>query len=74
MDISSNELEFMVFCIENTAQALGISGDETYRLLTKQNDILFHYILSNYDILHTQSKEYIISDIIEYMHEKGVIR
>lgn len=73
-EISSNEVEFSVFCIENVATKLGISGQEVYDLLTKESNILDEYIISNYEILHTQSKEYIINDIIEYMKECGVIK
>lgn len=73
-DINKNELEFIVFCIENVGLNLGISGDKVYELLSKKSDILKNYILPNYEILHTQSKEYIISDIIEYMQSEGVIK
>ena len=69
-DISKNQVEFSVFCIENVAVKLGISGDEVYRLLTKDNDILDE----NYEVLHTQDKEYIVSDIIDYMKECGVLK
>ena len=72
-DINKDELEFMVFCIENVGLKLGISGDKAYELLTAKSNILKNYILSNYEILHTQSKEYIVSDIIEYMQSEGVL-
>lgn len=72
-EINSKELEFSIFCIENIAEKLGISGQEVYELLTKKSNILDEYIIANYDILHTQSKEYIVNDIIEYMKECGVI-
>ncbi len=72
-DINKDELEFMVFCIENIGLKLGISGDKAYELLTTKNNILKNYILPNYEILHTQSKEYIVSDIIEYMQSEGVL-
>lgn len=73
-EISNNEVEFSVFCIENAATKLGISGQKVYSLLTKESNILDEYIIPNYEILHTQSKEYIINDIIEYMKECGVIK
>ena len=73
-DIRKNQVEFSVFCIENVAVKLGISGDEVYRLLTKDNDILDEYIIPNYEVLHTQDKEYIVSDIIDYMKECGVLK
>lgn len=72
--ISSNQLEFAIFCIENLAFKLGISGDEAYRLLTSSQDILDGYVIPNYEILHTQDKEYIVNDIVDYMKECGVLK
>lgn len=68
-----NEVEFAVFCIENVAKKLGVDGKAAYTLLTQEQAILDEYIIPNYEILHTQSKEYIVNDIIEYMHECGVL-
>lgn len=73
-DINDNEVEFSVFCIENVASKLGIAGQEVYDLLTAKSNVLDDYIITNYEILHTQSKEYIINDIIEYMKECEVIK
>lgn len=73
INIGELEIEFSIFCIENVAKKLEISGEETYDLITKKSDILDGYIIPNYDILHTQSKDYIVNDIIEYMKECGVI-
>lgn len=56
-EMSENQIEFAVFCIENVAIKLGISGDEAYQLLTKENNVLDEYIITNYEILHTQDKE-----------------
>ena len=72
-DMSENEIEFAIFCIENVALKLGIHGDEEYRLLTKDSKILDEYIVPNYEMLHTQDKEYIVNDIIDYMKECGVL-
>ncbi len=41
-------------------------------MLTEQTNILNEYIIPEYEILHTQSKDYIINDIIEVMKERGV--
>lgn len=72
-DLNRDELEFVVFCVENVGQKLGKTGDEIYRLLTKDSRILEDYIVPNIDILHTQSKEYIVEDIIELMQSEGVV-
>ena len=66
-----NELAFAIFCIENVALKLGVSTDKVYHALADGSDILNGYIVPCYDILHSQSKEYIVKDIISCMQEKG---
>ncbi len=68
----SKELEFAVFCIESIALTLGIEAERVYRALTEQSDILNGYIVPEYETLHTQSKEYIVEDILGLMKERGV--
>ena len=67
----SRELEFAIFCIENIAAKLGVSAEKVYDALTEKSDILNDYIIPEYEILHTQGKEYIVDDIIEVMKERG---
>lgn len=70
---NSRELEFAIFCIENVAVYLGIDATDVYEMLTKDSDILNSYVVSEYEMLHTQGKEYIVNDIVEVMKESGVI-
>ena len=69
---SSRELEFAVFCIENIAQKLGVEAERVYSALTEKSDVLNGYIVPEYEILHSQSKEYIVNDILELLKERGV--
>ena len=69
----SRELEFAICCIENIAAKLGVSAEKVYDALTEKSDILNDYIIPEYEILHTQGKEYIVDDIIEVMKERGVL-
>ena len=69
----SRELEFAIFCIENIAAKLGVSAEKVYDALTENSDILNDYIIPEYEILHTQGKEYIVDDLIEVMKERGVL-
>ncbi|HIX84853.1 MAG TPA: DUF3791 domain-containing protein [Candidatus Megamonas gallistercoris] len=69
---NKNELEFVIFCIENIAIRLGISAEKIYDIFTKKSDILSDYIVANYEALHTQDKEYIIDDILSVMKVKGI--
>ena len=72
-NFSRKELEFAVFCIENIAEKLGKSGDEVYKMLTEKSDILDSYIIPCYDVLHTQGKNYIVNDILDYMKKRGLV-
>lgn len=66
------ELEFAVFCIENVAKKLSVDGSVVYDMMAVQTDILQHYIIPCYDVLHTQGKEYIVNDLIDMLKAKGV--
>ena len=66
-----SELEFVVFCIENIAIRLGVNAGRVYRAL-EDSHIPHGYIVPEYDILHTQSKDYIVDDILMAMQERGV--
>ena len=67
-----DELEFAVFCIENIAIRLGKNAEEIYQMLTEKSNILSSYIIPEYEMLHTQSKDYIVDDIISLMKERGM--
>lgn len=69
---NKEELSFAIFCIENVAIKLNVSADKVYRALAEGDNILNHYIIPCYDVLHSQGREYIVEDIISYMEEKGV--
>ena len=69
---NTDELEFAVFCIENIAIRLGRNAEEVYQMLTKKSDILNSYIIPEYEMLHTQSKDYIVDDIVSLMKERGI--
>jgi hypothetical protein len=69
---NSNELEFAIFCIENVAARLGVDAERVYQAFTQKSDILNGYIVPEYEILHTQSLDYIVEDILDVMKERGV--
>ena len=71
--MNDKELEFAIFCIENIATYLKRDAKEVYNMLTKESNILYNYIVPEYEMLHTQSKEYIVNDIVDFMRTKGVI-
>lgn len=71
--MSKPVLDFAIFCIEGVAERLRLPGNVVYDLLTRKSRILNDYIVSSYDVLHTQSRQYVVDDIISFMKEEGVI-
>ena len=69
---NSRELEFAVFCIESVAEKLGIDAERVYQAFTEKSNILNDYIVPEYEILHTQSREYIVRELLDVMKERGV--
>ncbi len=68
MTISKRATEFVVYCIENTAARLGVSGAELYHEL-KRTDGIRSFLYPSYTTLHTQGKEYIVDETLEYIRQ-----
>lgn len=66
-------LEFTIFCVESLSERLNISAKRVYKILRNDTNILDYYIIPSYEPLHTQSKSYIVDDLIEVLKEKGVV-
>ena len=67
-NISPRATEFAVFCIENTAKRLGVSGAKLYQELQRIGAIS-SFVYPSYPTLHTQGKEYIVDEMIEYIRK-----
>ena len=61
-------LAFVATCIEATARTLGQSYQEVYARL-KRLDVIENYIYPHYNVLHTESRENVVQDIIGLMNE-----
>ena len=68
---NSDELEFAVFCIENVAARLNMNAEYIYQKFTTDSNILNGYIIPEYEILHTQGREYIVNDLLDVMKENN---
>lgn len=65
---SRRATEFVVFCIENTAAKLGIPAHQLF-LELKRTDGIRSFLYPSYAALHTQSKELIVDETIEYIRQ-----
>lgn len=58
------EIHFAVMAIESGARKLNIGGREMEQRLQKQ-DLIRRRLIGQYELLHTQSLEYVADDIVE---------
>lgn len=58
---------FAASCVEASARREGISASEMFRRMDKVG-MITKYILPFYDVLHTQSREYITQTTLETLH------
>lgn len=49
-----------------------MDAERVYQAFTEKSDILSGYIVLEYEVLHTQSREYIVDDLLDVMKEKEV--
>ena len=57
--------------LSNSAK-LGVNAERVYQAFTEKSNILNGYIVPEYEVLHTQSREYIVDDLLDVMKERGV--
>lgn len=70
--MSEKQIEYSVFCIEHVAEQLGKTGAEVFNLLN-ESGLLRDYIFPSYEALHTQSKQYIVEEIISVLKERNLV-
>lgn len=61
------KLSFAAFCIEGTARRLNKPYKEVFERMRKV-DMIEKYILPHYDVLHTESREHVIDDMVECLN------
>ena len=70
--MSSDQLDFVTYCIGNLSMRLQLPQRTIY-LKLKDSGILENYIVKGYEVLHTFGKDYLMDDLITYMQEKGAL-
>ncbi|OPJ55667.1 DUF3791 domain-containing protein [Clostridium chromiireducens] len=64
----NRSIDFTVFCIESYKQAHNISGKAALKIFNDNK--VFDYIKSFYDVLHTTGQDYIVKDIDFYIDSR----
>ena len=66
MDKKKQDIAYFVsFCIEQYKNAKHLTGVEAMRLLDEHK--VLDYLSEHYEILHTQSRQWILEDIDEFI-------
>lgn len=68
----SEIFSFVIYMIHACANRWRKTPARVYFAL-KQSGCLNYYLIPNYDILHTQSTDFVVKDIEEYLSQKEVI-
>jgi hypothetical protein len=58
--------QFQLFCLEHYKYAEGIKGRDALNIFNRH--LVFNFISDNYEVLHTQGKQYIISEISSFIN------
>ncbi len=67
-NITPERLLFISFCVENYKRHKGISAEDVL-FVFKKYDVI-DYLMKGFGVLHTQGKEYIMSDIDNYIKNR----
>jgi hypothetical protein len=59
---------FQLFCLENYRNSTGVSGKKALNVFVKEG--VFDFLASGYDLLHTQSKNFIIDEINQFINRE----
>ena len=70
--INNQQLEFLVFCIKNYADKYNLDAKKVYNVFKENDNYIKNYIINNFDVLHTQGKNYIVDDLNRVLNEKGI--
>jgi hypothetical protein len=70
--MNEDNFSFAVYIIHACADRWNTTPSKVYAALEKSG-CLDNYIIPYYDVLHTQSTDYVVHDIGEYLKDRGVI-
>ena len=69
--MDENSFSLTVYMIHACANRWNVAPSRVYQAL-KRSGCLDRYLIPCYDILHTQSTDYVVQDIEEYLEERGI--
>lgn len=67
-----NVAYFLTFCIEQYKNEKGLTGEEAMKELNRYG--VFDYLSDHFEILHTQSRQWLLADIDEFINTRKTQR
>ena len=62
---------FVIYIIHACASKWNKLPSDVYKIL-ESKECIEKFLVSNYDVLHTQSTAFIVEDIEEYLNNRGI--
>ena len=69
--MNKDSFSYVIYMIHACAKNWGHNPSEIYKKMKKTNCIM-GFLVPNYEILHTQSTQYVMEDIKEYLTIRGI--
>ena len=70
--MNRESMAFVVYMIHRCAERWHQSPSRAYRKLDESGCIR-SYLIPHYDVLHTQSSQYVLEDIEQYLRVRGIV-
>lgn len=67
-DFSSQQVQFLIFCIECYIRKHGLSGLEAFALFRKTG--LWEFLQNHFEVLHSQGDAYILEEIELFLKKR----
>lgn len=69
--MNEDSFSFVVYMIHACADQWNTTPAKVYRAI-KKSGCLDEYLVPYYDVLHTQSTDYVVQDIGNYLKDRGI--
>ena len=70
--MNKNSLSFVIYMIHRCANQWRLSPSMVYQIL-EEFGCIQSYLVPHYEVLHTQSSKYVLEDIQQYLHQRGIL-
>lgn len=70
LEYQNEQVYFLTFCIEQYKNFKNLDGKSVKDLFDKKG--VSEYLTKNYDILHTQGKQWLLDDIEDFIKEREI--